>query len=185
MSTRFQRAFLRAPLKTFSLYQDDDYVLKARLINISEGGVLIENLPHIPEVPAIPLVLDLPHVPDLLSMPSNQILHIKTSELDRDIIRIKARIARQFEAESEVDKLFVKKIGCEFVKADEDERDKIREYVARFTRNIVYLLNQFESSNKNLSVLRKTAEILGYDGEERVSFLRQKVLHDYQSLESL
>ena len=183
--SRFQRAFLRAPLKTTVLFQDDEYVLKARLLNISEGGVLLENLPHIPEVPAIPLVLDLPRIPDLLTLPASQLLHLKLEDLPRDIIRIKCRLVRKFEGESEIDALFVTKVGCEFVKADEEERSKVREYVARFTKNIVFLLNQFESSSKNLDVLRKTAEILGYGGDEKIAFLRQKVLHDYQSLESL
>lgn len=183
--SRFQRAFLRAPLKTQVLFQDDEYVLKARILNISEGGILLENLPHIPEVPAIPLVLDLPSIPDLLSTPKPQLLHLKLEELPRKIIRVKARLVRKFEGESEIDALFVTKIGCEFVKATEEERDVIREYVARFTKNIVFLLNQFESSNKDLEVLRKTAELLGYGGEEKIAFLRQKVLHDYQSLESL
>lgn len=185
MSSRFQRVFLRAPLKTNALYQDDDFVLKAKLINISEGGVLVENLPHIPEVPAIPLLLDLPQIPDLVTLPAGQLINLKINDLERDIVRIKARLVRKFEGESEVEKLFVTKIGCEFVKADESERAIIREYVLRFTRNIVFLLNQFESSKKDLTVLRKTAEVLGYDGEERIAFLRQKVLHDYQSLESL
>lgn len=183
--SRFQRVFLRAPIKTEVLFQDDEFVLKARLLNISEGGVLLENLPHVPEVPAIPLVLDLPKIPDLLSLPNSQILHLNLDELPREIVRVKARLVRQFEGKSEIDALFVTKVGCEFVRAEEEDKAIIREYVARFTKNIVYLLNQFESSRKDVSVLRKTAEILGYDGQEQMAFLRQKILHDYQSLESL
>lgn len=160
-------------------------MLRAQLLNISEGGVLLENLPHIPEVAAIPLVLDLPDIPDLMSLPQSHLLHLDPSDLPRKIIRMKARLVRQFEGESEVEKLFVTKIGCEFVKPDEEQKAVIREYVARFTKNIVFLLNQFEASKKNLDVLRKTADVLGYGGEEKIAFLRQKVLHDYQSLESL
>lgn len=185
MSQHFKRVFLRAPIKTFGLYQDDEHVFKAKLVNISEGGLLLEGLPHFPEVPGIPLLLDLPDIPDLLAMSASEVMALRPENFKRSIIRIKARLIRRYDQKSEVDDIFMTKIGCEFVKVDENEKVIIREYVLRFTKNIVYLLNQFEAGKKDPELLRKTAELLGYRDEKRISFLRQKVLHDYQSLESL
>ena len=57
---KFKRKHLRSPLSTLALYQSERYVFKANCLNISEGGVLLENLPSVPEINAIPLLLSLP-----------------------------------------------------------------------------------------------------------------------------
>ena len=39
--------------------------------------------------------------------------------------------------------------------------------------------------DEDVNEIRNCARFLGYDHNEKLSILRQKVLHDYQSLESL
>lgn len=182
----FRRAHLRAPLFTELLYEDDGDVLKASVNNISEGGVLLESLPHVPEINFMPLILDLPRYPIFSQMPNNRILQLEPDNLERDVIRVRAKIVRSFEAQSAVEAIFVPKIGCEFVAPTEDAKEVIRNYVEVFAKNMVYLLSLFENgTKKDIDLMRHIAGFLGYKEEEKLVILRQKVLHDYQSLESL
>jgi hypothetical protein len=185
---RFKRKHLRSPLPTAALYQSDRYVFKAHALNISEGGVLLENLPSIPEINAIPLLLSLPQFPELSSLSNERVLQIEVDELKARVIRVKARIVRQFEGMSAVDQIFVTRIGCEFVKVDDQVVIDIKEYVSTFAKNTIFLLNLFESHGNDDSkktIIRHVSKLLGYEHEQKLSLLRQKVLHDYQSLESL
>ena len=184
----FQRAHLRAPLKTKILYLDDEFVFQAYTQNISEGGVLLENLPHVPEINAIPMMISLVNFPELSLLGKETLLSLHLKDLHRDIIRMKARIVRSFEGQSDVDKIFVTKIGCEFVKPGDEEQALIDQYVSRFAKNLIFLLNIFEGrgfKGDRKPLIRKVASLLGYDGEMQIAQLRLKCLHDYQSLESV
>jgi hypothetical protein len=188
MSSRFKRAHLRSPLQTNVLYECDDNVFKANSINISEGGVLIENLPLVPEINSIPLMLCLPQYPDLHSQSASFLKQVKLEELDQEILRMRARMVRSFDGQSAVDKIFVHQVGCEFVGPHPRSQKFISDYVSSFARNVIYLLGLFESSGRRadqVDILRNVARLLGYKHDEKLSLLRQNVLHDYQSLESL
>lgn len=185
---KFKRKHLRSPLKTIALYQSDCYIFKARCLNISEGGVLLENLPSVPEINAIPLMLSLPQFPDFHSITTARLKEIEVDELSAEIIRVKARIVRQFEGMSEVDQIFVTRIGCEFVLVNDHAKLLIKNYVSTFAKNTIFLLNLFESHGNDesrIKVIRHVASLLGYDSTLKLAILRQDVLHDYQSLESL
>tara|TARA_R110000868_G_scaffold83454_1_gene235540 strand:- start:5446 stop:6012 length:567 start_codon:yes stop_codon:yes gene_type:complete len=188
MGKQFRRAHLRAPLHSTLLYEDDGYVLKARTLNISEGGVLLENLPRIPEINAMPLVLNLMLLPELSKERMDQLLAKSSSQYERLIIRVKARMVRSFEVKEEVDQIFITRIGCEFVKPTAEALAAIKDYVARFAKNTIYLLSLFEGHGnrpEQIYFLRHISGLLGYDSSLPLPRLRQKVLHDYQSLESL
>jgi hypothetical protein len=185
---KFKRKHLRSPLTTVALYQSDRYVFKAYCLNISEGGVLLENLPSVPEVNAIPLLLSLPQFPEFSSLSSERIHEIEVDELQAKVIRVKARTVRQFEGLSAVDQIFVTRIGCEFVQVGEDATKAISDYVSTFAKNTIHLLNLFESHgnvDSKKDHIRYIAKLLGYNSTQKLSLLRQQVLHDYQSLESL
>ncbi len=188
MGHQFRRAHLRAPLNSTLLYEDDGHVFKAATLNISEGGVLIENLPRIPEINAMPLMLDLLFLPEFSRQRMDQLLSKSMSDFERKIFRTKARMVRSFDVKDEVDQIFITRIGCEFVKPPKDSLDLIREYVTRFAKNTIYLLSLFESHGnrpEQIYFLRHISGLLGYASQQPLAILRQKVLHDYQSLESL
>tara|TARA_R110002072_G_scaffold64203_1_gene159061 strand:+ start:36363 stop:36929 length:567 start_codon:yes stop_codon:yes gene_type:complete len=188
MSQIFRRAHLRAPIKRDVLFIDDEYVLKARTLNISEGGILLESLPHVPEIKSIPLMIPIPEFPEFYHLSQEQILGLDLDSLEGEVGRFKARLVRSFEGISEVDKIFVTKIGCEFVATGEREDFLVKEYVTRFAKNLIFLLGLFEGrgfSKKTPQLIRKCSDLLGYDSELPVAQLRLKALHDYQSLESL
>lgn len=185
---RLQRKYLRAPLKSVCLYVDGEHVFKARVLNISEGGILLSDLPHIPEINALPLAIDLPTFPRLQNMTIEQLKNLNVDEFPRVILKIKCRMVRSFEGQSSVDKIFVNFIGCEFYTPTPEFKMAVFNYVETFARNTVYLLSLFESlgnRTEQLEMLRTVAHLLGYDRRMKIPLLRAKVLHDYQSLESL
>ncbi len=187
VAQQFQREHLRAPMKTKILYLGGDYVFKAYTLNISVGGVLLENLPHVPEVKSIPLMVPLTHYPELSQLGMEVIKGLQLESFPRSVMRLKARIVRSFEGVSEVDKIFVTKIGCEFVFPTPESRELIEEYISLFSKNLVFFLNLFEGKGTvgdPKIVLRKVANVLGYDPKMQIGLLRLKALHDYQSLES-
>lgn len=185
---RLQRKHLRAPLKSTCLYVDEDHVFKARVVNVSEGGILLSDLPHIPEINSLPIAINLIHHPKLNVMTIEQLRAINVDDLPRTILKTKARMVRSFEGQSNVDKVFVNFIGCEFYNPAPDFRAVIKEYVEVFAKNTVYLLSLFESlgnRSEQLEMLRLVSQLLGYDSSMKIPLLRAKVLHDYQSLEGL
>ncbi|MDD4972818.1 MAG: PilZ domain-containing protein [Bacteriovorax sp.] len=185
---RLQRKFLRAPLKSVCLYVDGEHVFKARVLNISEGGILLSDLPHIPEINSLPLAIDLVIFPRLQTLNLEQLKVLNIEEFPRTIMKTKARMVRTFEGQSNVDRIFVNFIGCEFYNPTSEFKMGVFRYVETFAKNTVYLLSLFESlgnRSEQLELLRTVAHLLGYDRRMKVPLLRAKVLHDYQSLESL
>ncbi len=187
MSFNFKRLHLRAPLKTSALYLVDDFALKGSILNISEGGLLLENLPSVPDIKAIPLMFPLIDYPEFSLLHPEVLLGLKVLFLEKKIVRMKARIVRSFEGFSDVDRVFVTKIGCEFVSSSDKCKEYISDYVARYAKNLIYFLGLFEGRGQKADrnkLLRKTAGLLGYDSEMQIAQMRLKALHDYQSLES-
>lgn len=185
---RLQRKYLRAPLKSICLYVDGEHVFKARVLNISEGGLLLSELPHIPEINSLPLAIDLLQFPRLATMNLDQLKSLNPEEFPRTILKTKGRMVRTFEGQSNVDRIFVNFIGCEFFNPTPEFKIAVFHYVETFAKNTVYLLSLFESLGnraEQLELLRTVAHILGYDRRMKIPLLRAKVLHDYQSLESL
>ena len=185
---RLQRKYLRAPLKSVCLYVDGEHVFKSRVLNISEGGILLSDLPHIPEINSLPLAIGLIQYPRLQSMTIDQLKILNIDEFPRTIVKTKARMVRTFEGQSNVDKVFMNFIGCEFYNPTTEFKVAVFQYVETFARNTVYLLSLFESlgnRTEQLELLRTVAHILGYDRRMKIPNLSAEVLQDYKSLESL
>ena len=187
--SRLQRKFLRAPLKSTVLYVDDgEHVFKARILNISEGGVLLSELPYVPEINSLPLAINVIEYPRFQGMTLEEIKQLSVDDFSRKILKTKVRLVRTFGNQSNVDRVFINFIGCEFYNPDPEFKAAIFRYVETFAKNTVYLLSLFESLGnrvEQLEMLRSVAHLLGYDRRMKVPLLRAKVLHDYQSLESL
>jgi hypothetical protein len=186
--SRLQRKHIRAPLKSACLYVDGEHVFKARVLNISEGGILLSDLPHIPEINSLPLAIDLLQFPRMQTLTYEQVKELKIDEFPRLIIKTKARMVRSFDGIRPVDKIFVNFIGCDFFNPSPEIQSNISHYLETFAKNTVYLLSLFESlgnRSEQLEHLRIVAQLLGYDQQMKIPILRAKVLHDYQSLGSL
>ena len=92
MTKGFQRLHLRSPFMSDVLYVSEDHVHKGRTVNISEGGVLLENLPHVPEINAMPLMIALTQFPSFSQLSADYLRTMELSHFDRKIIRSKARL---------------------------------------------------------------------------------------------
>lgn len=185
---KLHRRHLRAKLNSEALYVDDENVFSAKTMNISEGGVLLSELPHVPEINSLPVAIKLIEFPKFSTLSYDQILNLTIEDFDKTIIKTKLRMVRSFSNQSNVDKVFVNFIGCEFYNPSNDIKVLINEYVETYAKNTVYLLNLFESLRAKpdlVDVLRQIASLMGYDRRMKIPLLRAKVLHDYQSLENL
>lgn len=186
--SRLERKFLRAPLKSTALYADGEHVFKASILNVSEGGILLSELPHIPEANTLSAAIGLIEYPRFQGMSADEISKLTVDDFPRKVLKIIIRIMRSFENQTNVDRVFINYIGCEFAYPDSNIKHEIVQYIENYTKNLVYLLSLFESlGNKaeQLETLRTIAHLLGYDRRMKVPLLRAKILHDYQSLESL
>jgi hypothetical protein len=184
MSKGFRRLHLRSPLDSSVLYESEGHVHRAHSVNISEGGILLEYLPFVPEIRSIPLMFSLPQYPVFSRLSFESVKQLNVQSLECKVIRTKARLVRSFEGHSAVDRVFVHKIACEFVTPQAQVSQAISEYVKIFASNLVFLLGLFQRSSQ-VDHLRLIASNLGYDGQAKLPVLRQNILHDYQSLESL
>lgn len=185
---RSNRVHLRSPVNDELLYLCDGVVLKGVCENVSEGGVLLSRLGLVPSNKTFSILLPLIQYPEFSKISPQRIMGIERTSFDIEIIRAKVNIVRSFEGKSEVEKILMKNIGAKFVDLAEKDLYMIQGYVQNFTQNIIYLLTQFQnagSKTTNIPYLRKMASLLGYDGNLKFPILRQKILHDYQSLESL
>ena len=186
--SRLERRFLRAPLKSTALYADGEHVFRASVLNISQGGILLSELPHIPDAKVLSAAVSLIEYPKFQGMSAEEVKQLSIDDFPRKILKTSIKIMRSFENQSNVDRVFINYIGCEFENIETDSKTEILRYVDGFTKNTVYLLSLFESLGskvEQLETLRTLAHLMGYDRRMKVPLLRAKVLHDYQSLESM
>jgi hypothetical protein len=186
-NNKFRRAHLRAPLTTQVLYVDGGDVLATDSLNISEGGILLECLPKAPESDAIAMMIPLPIYPDFSQISSSEILNLKLKNMPQRIIRVELKLVRTYQGMTDIDKIFVTKVGCKFVKARSEDKKLIKDYVVHYNKNLIFLLGLFEGKggSEGKKMVRHCSELLGYDSDMPMGQLRLKTLHDYQSLESL
>ena len=93
---RLQRKSLRAPLKSTALYVDGEHVFKARILNISEGGILLSELPHVPEVNSLPIAINLLLYPRIQGMDLDELKQLSVDDFSRIIIKTKVKINISF-----------------------------------------------------------------------------------------
>ena len=183
---KYQRAHLRAPLKSKIICTINDQVLLGQTMNISEGGVLFSKGPILIQGDEFHLMVDLPDYPYFGDFDKEEILDLEWYSFEREVMRAKAKVMRSFETDFNDEK--VECYGCSFLKADKDSILFIKNYVESYSKNIVYLLNLLESLGRgplNLPILRKVGFLMGYNSDDKIHILRSRVLHDYRSLEKL
>lgn len=185
----YRRKHLRAPYKFEVLFEDDSFVHKARALNISEGGVFLDRIPHFPSKENVPLMMSLPQYPYFKNY---DLLKLKSFSLDlfaTKVIRVKARMVRRTGETSEVDKIFSgAKVGLSFTEIDQYTQKMIADYVDVFASNLIYLqvlIDSLHADEKNLEKIRVLGKILGYDPQMKLAMLRKTLGQDYLSLQWL
>ena len=99
---RLQRKSLRAPLKSTALYVDGEHVFKARVLNLSEGGVLLSELPHIPEINTLPIAINLIQYPRFQGMSLDELKQFSIDDFSRIILKTKVKMMRTFENQNKI-----------------------------------------------------------------------------------
>ena len=185
MSRGYQRLHLRAPYKQEILFSDENFVFKCSTLNISEGGALLDQLPHFPQSDFVPMMLPLPQYPAFKNF---DLLKLKTFSLDlfpTKIIRVKGKVARKEGEDYSFEDVFKSRIGVSFTEVMPLEKKMIADYVEIFTSNIMTLSMWIDLANSDSEIKKKArvlAEILGYS-EQKLADLRFVVHQDYKSLQ--
>jgi len=184
----YQRKHLRAPYRENILYSDGSYVLRARALNLSEGGLLLDQVPNFPDQDEVPLMLSIPQLPYLKNFTLLKMQNYSKELFGRNVIRVSAKMVRREELSQNLDNIFRARFGLEFLKMGAQEQKYVDDYVTTFSSNLIYLqtlIDSFNSDEETRIRARTLARILGYNDIERVSQLRAVVTHDYKSLQWL
>ena len=188
MRKSYQRRHLRAPFNECVLYADGGFVQKAKALNISEGGLLLEELPSFPDNDEVYLMLSLPQLPYFKNFGLIKMQTFSRELLGKNVFRALVRMVRREELSHDLSNIFKSRFGLEFVKIGAREKKLVEDYVSTFTSNIIYLQTLIDTFNSDEEARMKTrtlAKILGYSEVEKISQLRSAVTHDYKSLQWL
>lgn len=177
----YKREHLRAPLNTAVLYEFDGEVRVAQAVNLSEGGMLVRNLLLDAKKKCYAGVIGIPQYPLISNLKKLELKSLDPTTLYRKIFRVKFFPTRKIGFNHQ------QFTGAKFQDPENDLKIIVSVYVKTFTKNIIFLLKNLEGSSGNvdLDYVRDLSFILGYSRELKISDLRQKVLHDYQSLQWL
>ncbi len=184
----YQRRHLRAPFREDILFADGSYVLKAQAMNISEGGLLLSEIPNIPRKDEVPVVLALTKIPALKNFSLLKLQTFTQEIFSRHVIRATARIVRRHQLATSLDNIFKARVGMEFVRVSDQDSRCIEEFVGNFTANLIFLqtlIDSFNTDEETRQKARTLAQILGYGETERISELRTMVTSDYKGLQWL
>jgi hypothetical protein len=184
----YQRRHLRAPFKESVLYADNSFVHKATTINLSEGGLLLDQLPSFPDSSDVSLLLSIPQIPSLKNFSLLKMQTFSKELFHRHIVRVKARMVRREELSQNLDNIFRSRFGLQFERVNAKDQKIIEEYVITFCSNLIYLqtlIDSFNTDEETKIRARTLAEILGYFDTEKIAHLRAQVSHDYKSLQWL
>lgn len=188
MMKSYQRRHLRAPLKESMLYADGSYVFRAHTLNISEGGILLDEIPSFPESDDVPLMLALPQLPILKNFTLLKMQTFSKELFTKQVIRAKAKMVRREGLSQNLDNLFRAKIGLQFNRITPQDQKHIEDYVTTFSSNLIYLqtlIDSYNTDEETRSRARTLARILGYENLEKIAELRARVTSDYKSLQWL
>jgi hypothetical protein len=188
MTRDYQRRYLRAPYRQHVLYADGSDTFRARGLNISEGGLYLDELPGFPRQDEVGLLFPVPQLPILKNF---SLLKLQTYSLEscpRRILRARVRMVRRDELAQDLENIFKARVGLEFTHLDPEGQQAVEVYVNTFCSNLVHLqtmIDQFNSDDEIRSKVRQLARILGYHQLDKISQLRAEVEEDYKNLQWL
>lgn len=188
MIKNYQRRHLRAPFREYVLYEDNGIVLKGLGRSLSEGGMLLDEVPRFPLQDEFNLMFSLKLVPILRNFSLERLQTFHLDIFQKHILRAKVRVVRREEFNKDINNLFKLKLGLEFTSILPGDQKFIEDYVAGFSSNIIYLqtlIDSFNASSEIQNKVRVLAKILGYDGDMKISQLRSVVAQDYKNLQWL
>ena len=188
MMKSYQRRHLRAPFREHILYADDAHTYRARTLNLSEGGVLLDQIPNFPEGDEVSILISVPQYPNFKNFALLKMQTFSKELFPRHVVRVSGKVVRREELSQNLDNIFRARVGIEFVKVSALELKYIEDYVTTFSSNLIYLqmlIDSYNTDNETKLRARTLAKILGYSEVERIAEMRTIVSHDYKSLQWL
>lgn len=182
----YTRQFLRAPLREYCLFEDEGFVHKARIANVSEGGVRIDQIAHFPSASSIMMMFPIPQFPEFKNFNLIRLKSFSSEMFPRKIIKVQGEMVRRVGITTAVDDVFDASIAVSFVDLAAANKSIIDEYVVKTCGNIICLLKLIDGSaaySEYGESARLLAAILGYTNNLKLSELRKVVEHDYKSLQ--
>jgi len=134
-STNYQRKHLRAPFKESVLYADGNYVLKAHALNISEGGLLLDELPSFPEKDEVAFMISLPQLPALKNFSLLKMQTFTKELFQHKVIRVKCKMVRREQLSQNLDNIFRSRFGLQFIGISDTDQKVVEDYVLNFASN--------------------------------------------------
>lgn len=184
----YSRIHLRAPYKHEVMFEDEDFVFKASTLNISEGGMLFDMLPHFPDREKVSILMALPQFPYFKNFSLGRMKDFSQEIFAKRPIRVKGKMVRREGATTSVDEVFMSRIGVKFTDIDMRSQKIISDYVNIFVSNIVHLqalLDNVNSDDVALEKVKVLSRILGYEEDIKIALLRKQITLDYRSLQWL
>jgi hypothetical protein len=189
-SGSLRRAFLRAPLRGAVIFVDQGTVLNADILNISVGGLLINNLSRYPMDLEISFMIAVPRIIEFSTLSEKEIYILDPSSFKIDIIRATGMMVRGEDGVDDLDMVF-RCAGVEMINLAEESKQIIERYIQTSVRNFSYLLRIFNqeighrNDENSINLARKISGHLGYNPHQKIALLRKEVAKDYLGLESL
>ena len=183
-----QRAHLRAPFRAWILFGDSEFVHRAHAQNISEGGLLLDEIPQYPAEEETPIMFSLPRFPYLKDFDVVRLRNLHSEMNEGVVLRGHCFISRRAGATSTVDEVFRPSVGLRFTNMPDDAKTLIAAYVATYQANLIYLqmlMDSWTTSEEIRLKARLIADLLGYENLTKVAQLRAQVNLDYRSLQWL
>ena len=189
MSEDFTREYFRAPLRGRILYGTDSgkegECYHTNLLNVSEGGLLIDFLPYAPESDeSIFFYFELPIIPLLKDMSALKIRHISGDDQFFNIVWGKGQIVRSFKSSGKVMPLPIQRMAIKFETIEENHQKVISNYVNSFSENLDLLsetITKVLAGEEDGEKLHAITEILGYEKNVELNKLKEFVDHDLKS----
>ena len=181
----YQRRYLRAPYKESVLYVDGPDILKGRAVNLSENGILLDEIPNLPQEETLQLLISVPTFPLMKNLSIAKLRAFDPAQLERKVVKVEARLARKEELGKDLENLFKARFGLEFVRVQTSDQEHIKSYVDAFAANLIHLQALIDSYNSDEDTRERTRALalaLGYPAQEKIAQLRTQVSHDYNSL---
>ncbi len=181
----YQRKHLRAPFRGKIIYGHDGVVISADGVNISEGGVLVKNVPSFPESETA-LLFCLFHIPTFKDLSFDEVKYFEIDESLNHIFRTKCEFVRRRGSIPNLDELATNaSYGVRFNRIDKIAESFVRRYIDNFVSNLIHLqmlIDNINDDQRNVERIQGIAGYLGYS-YKTISELRTQVLIDYQNLQ--
>lgn len=182
----YQRKHLRAPYKMNVLFGSNNFVFKAHALNISEGGILLDQIPYFPEEEEVPILLNLPRYPYFKNFDLDKMRSFSKELFKAKVIRVSGTVVRKISEKSKIEDIVSSRVGVRFTKVDKLAKVAIAEYVDVFASNLIFLQVLLDNTNTHGDSVARTralAKLLHYPEDIKLALLRKSVSHDYQSLQ--